>query len=178
MRSLALGLSLAPWTLALVVAGGCAQYSASEEPGLALPDQAQFVQENGVSAFMEKRCGGLDCHGQVGRPLRIYSANGLRFQDGPNGGRPTGATTAEERQENFIGVVGLEPEALSRVLVTEGEFTDLLLFRKPLDTEGGGVRHKGGPVLRFGDDGWRCLTSWAAGPQSFSAKACADAVNN
>jgi len=33
----------------------------------------------GVSTVLEKRCGSLDCHGTIGRNLRIYSSGGLRL---------------------------------------------------------------------------------------------------
>lgn len=128
------------------------------------PDREQFVN-GGVSAFMEARCGGLDCHGQVGRPLRIYGKNGLRFAVPEDGLRDTRDTTEEERLENYQSVIGLEPEALSDAVRTQGEYVDFQLLLKPLDDEGRGVRHKGGPVLRAGsnDPGWNCLHGWIAG---------------
>jgi hypothetical protein len=165
--------------VAIVSANGCSKYNSTDSPELFLPDQNQFTQAGGVNDFMMLRCAALDCHGQIGRPLRLYSTNGLRYEDGPNGARVTGAPTAAEKKENYLAVVGLEPELLSAVAVVAnegGEFNDLLLFKKPLDIKGGGVRHKGGPVLRFGDNGWNCLTGWAAGPDKFNAQACKDAA--
>lgn len=178
-RSARLSAAISVWAVALAAtaAGGCSKYPATTESELVLPDQAQFVQQNGVSDFLTLRCGALDCHGQIGRPLRLYSANGLRFADGPNGARVVGGTSEDEKKQNYLAVVGLEPEGISQVMVTEGEFIDILLFKKPLGIEGGGVRHKGGPVIRFGDSGWDCLTSWASGPDKFKAQACADAIN-
>src|SRR5206468_7723502 len=41
------------------------------------PDQLAF--ETFVSPFLERKCATLDCHGQVGRPLRLYSGRGLRL---------------------------------------------------------------------------------------------------
>lgn len=163
--------------LALSLGFGCAaRPDPAERPPLALPDQAQFTQPKGVNDFLVQRCAGLDCHGQIGRPLRLYSPNGLRFEDGPGGARNTGAMSDKEKIENYISVVGLEPEGISEVVASGGEFTDLLLFKKPLGIDGGGVRHKGGTVIRVGDDGWRCFTSWASGAENFDAKACEDAV--
>ncbi|MBS2016989.1 MAG: hypothetical protein JST00_29145 [Deltaproteobacteria bacterium] len=169
--------AIAPLALFVVVSatGGCSKYNSTDSPELFLPDQNQFTQAGGVNDFLTARCGSLDCHGQIGRPLRLYSANGLRFEDGDGGRRAAGATTAAEKKENYLAVVGLEPELLSAVAVVAsqgGEFNDLLLFKKPLDIKGGGVRHKGGPVLRFGDNGWVCLTGWAAGPSKFNKQAC------
>lgn len=129
---------------------------------LALPDKGQYIN-GGVSAFMEQRCGALDCHGQEGRPLRIYSINGLRMQDGPNGERDRTDTNLKEREANYFSTVGLEPEAISSALLTKGAYTDFLLLKKPLGIEGNGVRHKGGPVLRSTDSGFECLITWISG---------------
>jgi len=163
------------FALALAVTSGCAKKpDPAEQAALALPDQNQFTQPGGVNDFLVARCAALDCHGHVARPLRLYSPNGLRLEDGPNGSRDTRAMSDKEKAENYLSVVGLEPEGISEVLVSGGEFTDILLFKKPLGMDGGGVRHKGGTVIRVGDDGWRCFTSWASG--KFNAKACEDAL--
>ena len=42
----------------------------------------------GVSRLLEKRCGTLDCHGQVGRSLRLYGQFGLRFVEGDASNQP------------------------------------------------------------------------------------------
>ncbi|MGH7279937.1 MAG: hypothetical protein ACRELY_00310 [Polyangiaceae bacterium] len=127
------------------------------------PSAAQYQQ--GVSFFMERRCGTLDCHGQDGRPMRIYGARGLRL---PNDGGltpATGDTTPAEQLANFRAVVGLQPEQMTRVVASGGQNPEsLLLLQKPLSLEGGGARHKGGPVIASGqaDDGYVCLTQWLA----------------
>lgn len=169
-------LALATWVAALVlvvVGSACSSVDSGAISPLALPDRQQFLTQ-GVSTFMEKRCGALDCHGQIGRPMRIYSSNGLRKENGPNGTRDVRATTPDELNDNYFSVVGLEPEEISRSRVTEGEFTDFLLLKKPLGIEGGGVRHKGGPVLRSTDSGFECLITWISGAAN-KAK-CDDAI--
>ncbi|MDB4992901.1 MAG: hypothetical protein JWM74_333 [Myxococcaceae bacterium] len=125
------------------------------------PDPAQF--QAGVSFFLERRCGTLDCHGQPGRPLRIYGARGLRKQNDAALTPISGDTSVEEIAANYRSVIALEPEAMSRVVAADGALPErLLLIRKPIDIGEGGERHKGGPVISRGSDGYRCLTSWLA----------------
>ena len=138
------------------------------------PDKEEFIN-GGVSAMMESRCGGLDCHGQVGRPLRLYSQRGLRLATPETDLRDTRPTTPEERLENYQSVIGLEPEGLSDTVATGGVYVDHQLLLKPLDDEGGlGVRHKGGPVLQPtpNDPGWQCLFGWVKGQPN--RQACID----
>lgn len=167
--------ALASWAIALVAVLYSTACISSVDSGavapLELPDRNQFIND-GVNTFMERRCGALDCHGQVGRPLRIYSSNGLRKEDGPKGVRDTRPTTDLEKLDNYFAVVGLEPEEITRSRLTEGNFTDFLLLKKPLGMEGGGVRHKGGPVLRAGDSGFECLITWISG--AVNKANCAD----
>jgi hypothetical protein len=130
------------------------------------PSAASFPA---VSAFLEQRCGTLDCHGQVGRSLRLYGFVGLRLD--PNdvpGGR---ATTPDEVDANYQSVVGLEPEVLAAVVQDGGARPErLTLVRKARGTE----HHKGGALVTPGDAQDRCLTSWLAGAVDESA--CADAL--
>jgi hypothetical protein len=136
------------------------------------PDAVQY--QNGVSFFMERRCGTLDCHGQDGRPMRIYGARGLRL---PNDGGLTpahGDTTPAEQLANFRAVVGLQPEQMSRVVASGGQNPEsLLLLQKPIGDQNGatGARHKGGSVISTGpsDPGYVCLTQWLANPDPRTA---------
>lgn len=121
------------------------------------PDQTQFAS---VSPVFERRCGTLDCHGQEGRPLRIYSGLGLRL---PNDGGDTpgvNATTPDEITANYRAVIGLEPEELTRVVAGLDGPRSLLILKKPLNLEA----HKGGPAFApSGDPGETCITSWILG---------------
>lgn len=139
------------------------------------PDKEVFIN-GGVSAMMESRCGGLDCHGQVGRPLRIYSKNGLRLAtpQEDNALRDNRDTTPEERLENYQSVIGLEPEGLSDTVMTGGQYVDHQLIKKPLDDSSGlGVRHKGGQIFNPPDDpAWRCMLGWLQGEPD--QQACTD----
>jgi hypothetical protein len=146
-----------------------------------LPDSKSFI-DNNVSLFMERRCGSLDCHGQVGRPLRIYSEWGLRLHTGDNNTRDKRPTQPDERLENYLAVVGLDPENLAICFDKNSDGTaydSLQLLKKPLDISGGGIRHKGGPVLHQSqsDKGWACLHNWAcAGPDTLNAADCTAAA--
>lgn len=161
---------------ALVLVASAASCLEQEESALvSFPEKTSFVSA-GVSAFMERRCGALDCHGQTARPLRIYSQLGLRLAAGPAGARDVSATTPAEIDANYRSVVGLEPEAIGDAVRSRGEYIDFQLLLKPLDVSGGGVRHKGGPVLRLSDTdpGWMCLHGWIAGrPDPAQCKAAA-----
>jgi hypothetical protein len=143
--------------------GGCASGLDYPDGGLRIttilaPDQVQF--EKSVSPFLERKCASLDCHGQVGRGLRLYSGLGLRLPL-PEGGvaQPgVGDTTGEERAANFRSTIGLEPEQMSRAVAGVVPPSKLLLLQKPL-----GIGHKGGPAIAPQSPGEACLTTWIQG---------------
>ncbi len=145
---------------AAVVPSTTACVSGNPEGQYQFPDEGEFVSK-GVSTFMEKRCGSMDCHGNVARPLRLYSQWGLRLEATDI----RGETTAAERKANYLSVTGLEPEELSTAVASKGAYTDFMLLKKPVGEEGYGVKHKGGPVLRAlpSDPGWSCLLGWVRG---------------
>ncbi len=120
------------------------------------PDQAQFTM---VSPVFELRCGSLDCHGQAGRPLRIYSGLGLRLPNDAGNLPGVNATTPDEIAANYYSVIGLEPEEMTRVIAGEDPPTALLILAKPLMLEA----HKGGPAMATGDPAYLCITSWLLG---------------
>jgi hypothetical protein len=149
----------------------------SEQSGAtigSLPTSKSFIGD-GVSTFMEHRCAGLDCHGQPGRPLRLYSNWGMRLVATKDGSRSAAGTTPDEQLENYRSVVGLEPENMAACFASQGaQFETFQLLKKPLDISGQGIRHKGGPVLRASesDPGWQCLYGWVSG--KVDPKDCAD----
>ena len=159
-RRLAFGAWLTFASVALCSGAGSGCVDSTHISQIAYPDRTEY--KTSVSPFMEKKCGALDCHGQIGRPLRIYSQFGLR-KTAAGGVRDTGPTTDAELTDNYFATDGLEPEDISDSLLSNGAFNDFLLLKKPLDISGGGVRHKGGPVLRGGDPGFDCLYSWISG---------------
>jgi hypothetical protein len=158
------------------VATACGGYDQNALTEVVGPDYGQFKgvlpdggQSTGVSQMLEKRCGTLDCHGQVGRPLRIYGQTGLRFKDDA-GNVPGGAATTEtEHEADYQSVIGLQPELMTEVVQLNAPPEALLLMRKPLQLE----RHKGGQVLQTDDDGYNCITSWLMGQIDYTS--CSDA---
>jgi hypothetical protein len=147
-------------------------------PGNTMTEQFENAFENnanplqGVSLVLETHCGTLDCHGQVGRPLRIYGGNGLRFLDDAGLSRPgMSATTNTERQLNYQTVMGLQPELMFNVINNGAAPETLLLLRKPLGIE----RHKGSVVISGGDFSYKCITSWLTGAGQVDTASCEQA---
>jgi hypothetical protein len=112
-------------------------------------------RSNGVSTVFEKRCGSLDCHGSVARNMRIYSTRGLRLSNDAGITVSVGATTLDEITANYQSILTLEPEETNAV-IAGGDPNTLLVVKKPLLLE----HHKGGQVIRRGDDAERCIVSW------------------
>ncbi len=153
-----------------------------QDPGpqvTACGDLATFAP---VSNVLEKRCGTLDCHGNLARPFRLYGKGGLRLataeelQD-PEVAKVNGTvsggngTTTGEFELNWRSLCGLEPEKMTAVQAGKPcpnekddgpcEPQDLLIMRKPLGPEiDGGERHKGGQLFLKGGPGYTCLESW------------------
>jgi hypothetical protein len=120
------------------------------------PDYATYRQH--VDAYLQRRCGTLDCHGQPGRAYRIYGFTGFRLYN-VDAGLVSGqqATTEDEILANYQAAVALEPEEMSRLMATQGaDPNKLLLLRKALKLE----RHKGGPAMSEDDAGHRCVLAW------------------
>ena len=134
------------------------------------PDEMEFTN---VSPVFEHHCGTLDCHGQIGRPLRIYSGLGLRLPNDAGNVPGMGATTPEEIADNYYSVIGLEPEEMSRVIAGVDAPTKLLILAKPLELEA----HKGGPAMVQGDPSYNCITSWLAG-NGLDMASCSTAATN
>jgi hypothetical protein len=112
----------------------------------------------GVHTFLENQCGTLDCHGQVGRPFRIFSENGLRAANDAGLYSGYGALTDDEKYSNFLSAIGLQPELTSDVVLGDASPTSILLVQKPRAL----VRHKGGKKMVQGDPMDTCLTTWLA----------------
>ena len=155
--------SLLPALLAAAVAsaiGACSVPQSDERFVATTPDEASFRP---VADLLDHRCGSLDCHGVRERNLRLYGYEGLRLPLDDGGVvRPSSkpSTTDAEYHEDFVSVVGLEPEIMSAVVADHGANPErLTIVRKARGLED----HKGGSLMQAGDDEDRCLTSWLAG---------------
>lgn len=151
--------------LLLTATSACAIPDPAATTLVTCPDRASFTA---VSPFLESGCGTLYCHGAPARPLRIEGFSGLRRDpaDRP-GGNPT--TTAEV-DDNYRAVCALEPEIMGEVVAAQSPPDALLLVQKPRNE----THHKAGVIVKAGDDGDTCLTSWLEG--HVDAGACSRAA--
>ena len=126
------------------------------------PDAGSFPP---VALMLVQACGSLDCHGTVARNLRLYGNTGLRLSLDAVPTALTPTTNAEVDQD-YLSVLGLEPEAMSAVVAAGGADPErLTLMRKARGTES----HKGGARIVPGDSRDRCLTTWLAGATDASS---------
>ena len=136
--------------------------------GTAQPRCAPLENFRVVNNMLERRCGTLDCHGDLARPFIVFGQNGLR--------RPGGQELANDRDAYFTGGVeptldyevqgtyqsacGLEPEKMDAVVKGAEAPESLTLIRKPRLDE----KHKGGRLWNGGTvKGDRCLVAWVSG---------------
>jgi hypothetical protein len=144
---------------------GCTQdvqnTNAQADPSLARPARVGFEL---VADAMQLHCGTLDCHGQIGRNMRLYGMYGLRAspQDDPLN-QPT---SQAEYDADYLSIVGLEPEAMSKVVRHQAAPETLSMIRKPLGIE----NHKGGQLMVQADPLDRCMVGWLVG--SMDAQSC------
>ena len=116
-----------------------------------------------VNAVFERRCASLDCHGSLGRGMRLYSSNGLRLPNEAGLLPGSGSTSADEINSNYASIVGLEPEKTNDFLAksprTPDDAYQLDILAKPLGLE----KHKGGPALSKGEPAEQCIVTWLIG---------------
>jgi hypothetical protein len=171
---LACAVALTAALLSVGAVSSCSAVPGDARIGIDAPSGSE--QEFGlVGDYLEHRCGSLDCHGQVGRNLRIWGCEGMRLDPkavpvcstllGGSG------TTPAEHQATYRSLVGLEPTVMSAVVDGHGAHPEFLTFvRKARGLEA----HKGGVLITPGDDQDVCVTSWLAGQTDLIA--CANAI--
>jgi hypothetical protein len=125
----------------------------------ALPDAATFPP---VAELLSVRCGSIDCHGSPYRNLRVYGSTGLRYLPTDRPLSPI-CNSCEENEQTYLSVVGLQPEAMSEV-VMGADPSILTMVGKARGTEA----HKGGQIWSLGDASDVCLTSWLQGEPNLS----------
>jgi hypothetical protein len=141
-------------SLLMLACVDCTGPDAGDHRSFRAPPREGF---DSVSDMFSAHCGSLDCHGQVGRSLRIYGTNGLRFAADDIPGVDGGVTSAAEHDANYRSAIALEPEILDQVVREAGKQPErLTLVNKARGTE----HHKGGTALDIGSDADACLLSW------------------
>jgi hypothetical protein len=114
-----------------------------------------------VHPILEARCATLDCHGDPGRPLRLYAETGLRARAELRG-QPI---TMDELAENVRAIAGVDPGAPA---------DSSLVLGKPLADR---YAHVGGWLWRSLDEPQpACLRGWLDGRSADPAVAAACAA--
>jgi hypothetical protein len=152
---------------ALVGIVACTAPSACQEFGEVTQVDCPPIDDFGVvSSVFAQRCGTIDCHGSLARPLKIYGQYGLRLFDLAStpeeleGQFPAGNTrTQGELEANWRAVCGLEPDKTTAVTNGAADPDTLLLLSKPLGIE----RHKGKVLFDKNDEAYLCIRTWLLG---------------
>lgn len=145
----------APWLLLLFTAcqGGPGVQTLGEA------DSAGYIAE--VNPYVAVGCATLDCHGDPGRPLRLYSEIGLRAST--NRDVPLTMSELDANIQSFVAVDSAPP-------------LQHLAILKPLAESAGGLDHVGGDVWSdVNDPGYRCVLAWLEGHVSDEQAACEEA---
>ncbi len=163
------------------VTSGCLGDDATATQTFKCPSREAFTGEPAdggadvlaVSAFIERRCGTLDCHGTTLRPMRIFGRFGLRDpgQNNVTGGAPT---TSAEIAANYTSVCNVDAEPMDKAVADFGQSAEkLLVLQKARGIEG----HKGGTIVTQGTPGDDCLLGWLRGDKlSLVAPRCQAAL--
>jgi hypothetical protein len=166
-----------PLQLALITALALGACAGPSEPAQRIKAGDAELYASYVQPYVEVGCATLDCHGDPGRALRLYSELGLRkgaelrpsaLSDAVD---PLAITDAEldDNRRAFAGVA----------LATDGPKEHLALL-KPLASSAGGIHHVG-PTLWPSTDapGYQCLRAYLAGDADADpADACAQALDD
>ena len=154
------------WALLALTTAACND-TTIDEVALAPGDEETFATD--VQEYVGYRCASLDCHGDMGRTLRLYAERGLRLETALRD-RPI---TSAELRNNILAMAAFG-------YATEPVEENLILL-KPLVTSAGGMAHKGGDVwATTSDPGYRCLAAWLANRSSetVAQQACDEATAN
>lgn len=135
----------------LVLATGCpAPRGETLEP---MSDVRAY--ETYIHPIFEGSCATLDCHGDEGRPLRLYSETGLRIRDDLRTppGVPTMPIVEEELAANVASIDAVDAD--------QPNVDMRFLLLKPLSNTAGGLHHYGGRIWSGPDDvAYQCVRGW------------------
>lgn len=121
----------------------------AQDEGLIVPGDIEAFAAD-VQPVFDRSCASLDCHGDPGRAMRLYSIDGLRARDDL---RAATELTAEELVANARAVVGIDPDPMP--LETHWALT------KPLAVAAGGIAHEGGELWRStADADYQAVLRW------------------
>jgi hypothetical protein len=144
-------------------------------PELVVADLDLPTYTSAVHPVLERRCGSIDCHGQLPRGLRVYGELGMRLPNTRGLAPGLGATTPEEARATYESILGLEPEKTNALAARSprslDDAYDLTFLSKPLELE----RHRPGRSLAKGQPAEQCITSWLIG--KVDRALCEAAVN-
>lgn len=138
MRRLVLATSL--------LAFGCTESAIHE---LALPEGDVSLFTGDLQRYVGVRCGSLDCHGDMGRAMRVYAVDGLRITPDLRG------------LPISDGEIAVNVEVFESFAYETTEATKNQILLKALSTDAGGQAHEGNTIwLDTQDLGYRCLLGY------------------
>ena len=141
--------------LALIGAVYLASCTNIEQAEVTLDGRDEATYGLWVEPYVSLRCGSLDCHGDKGRPLRLYGAGGLRSRPELRGE----FTAPEEVRASVLAFTGVSPD-----IGTADDNARHLAMQKGLAVDAGGLAHVGGDIWASVDEpGYRCLHGWLEG---------------
>lgn len=132
-------------------------------------DDDRYAQD--VQPYVGVACATLDCHGDPGRPLRLYAELGLRAGDAL---RPRALSEAVEAEPLSAQELADNVLAFRAIAAAHRNGDEELALSKPLARSAGGAEHVGGDIFDSTEaPGHRCLQAWIAGEPDDGA--CDDA---
>ena len=143
------GVLAAVTIIPFLLLGACTDNTIVEEP-IVLGNSTAYAEL--VQPYVGLRCSSLDCHGDSGRPLRIFAEDGLRLRDDLR----EQPIAPEEIMRNVESFAGASPDSSSP--------EQHLALLKGLATDAGGFAHEGGDIWLIPDEpGYQCIRAWLAG---------------
>lgn len=160
-------------TALFLCAGAC---DAPSEPVQRITAGDRELYASYVQPYLETGCATLDCHGDLGHPLRLFSELGLRSEAAL---RPDAISEQNEPRTLTDGELEDNQLSLASIALATRDPAEHLALLKPLAVSAGGVAHEG-PTLwpSTKAPGYRCLRAYLLGDEAGDAPAtCAQALD-